>query len=231
MTSGKRGGATVVVLENGPFEVRGTLPMAYQTIVTNAAGESVGWQEGEQVPLADGARLCRCGGSAGKPFCDGTHQRLRFDGSETASRAPYREQAEEIDGPAVILTDAEPLCAFGRFCDPRGRVWNAARRHGAEARDIVVEEAGLCPGGRLVAWDKETRRALEPELPPSLGLVQDPAQGVSGPLLVRGQVQVVAGDGSSYEVRNRVALCRCGASNNKPYCDGSHVSIKFRDDG
>jgi CDGSH-type Zn-finger protein len=231
MTSGKQGGATVVVLENGPFEVRGTLPMAYQTIVTNAQGESIGWQEGARIPVKDGDQLCRCGGSAEKPFCDGTHQRLRFDGGETASRAPYLEQAEEIDGPAVTLTDAEPLCAFGRFCDPKGRIWNAARRGGEEARDIVVEEAGLCPGGRLVAWDKETRRALEPELPPSLGLVQDPARGVSGPLLVWGRVQVEAADGSGYEVRNRVALCRCGASSNKPYCDGSHVSIKFRDDG
>jgi CDGSH-type Zn-finger protein len=220
----------IVVTKDGPYEVQGDLPLSRQTIVTNAEGESIGWEEGARIPAPDGAHLCRCGHSGNRPFCDGTHKKLRFDGTETASRAPYLEQAEEIDGPAVVLTDAEPLCAFARFCDPRGKIWNVARRPGPEARAVVEDEAGHCPGGRLVAWDRKTRRALEPDLPPSLGLVQDPAQGVSGPLWVRGGVQVVAADGSAYEVRNRVALCRCGASSNKPFCDGSHASIKFRDD-
>ena len=82
-----------------------------------------------------------------------------------------------------------------------------------------------------MAWDRKTKDALEPELAASIGLVQDPARGVSGPLWVRGGIPVVAADGTAYEVRNRVALCRCGASGNKPFCDGSHASIKFRDDG
>ena len=36
-------------------------------------------------------------------------------------------------------------------------------------------------------------------------------------------------DGSTYELRNRYALCRCGASRNKPFCDAMHVSIGFSD--
>ena len=40
---------------------------------------------------------------------------------------------------------------------------------------------------------------------------------------------VVAKDGHRYEVRNRVTLCRCGASKNKPFCDGSHAAIEFKD--
>ena len=55
------------------------------------------------------------------------------------------------------------------------------------------------------------------------------AQGVSGPIWVRGGIPVVAADGHAYEIRNRVTLCRCGASSNKPFCDGSHASIKFSD--
>jgi CDGSH-type Zn-finger protein len=42
-------------------------------------------------------------------------------------------------------------------------------------------------------------------------------------------VQVIGADGFAYEVRNRVTLCRCGASRNKPFCDGSHASIGFSD--
>jgi CDGSH-type Zn-finger protein len=60
--------------------------------------------------------------------------------------------------------------------------------------------------------------------------VEDPAEGVSGPLWLRGGIPVFAADGFAYEVRNRVTLCRCGASKNKPFCDGSHAAIKFTDD-
>jgi CDGSH-type Zn-finger protein len=42
-------------------------------------------------------------------------------------------------------------------------------------------------------------------------------------------VQLIGGDGFEYEIRNRVTLCRCGASQNKPFCDGTHVSISFSD--
>jgi CDGSH-type Zn-finger protein len=42
-------------------------------------------------------------------------------------------------------------------------------------------------------------------------------------------VRVVAADGTPYEVRNRVTLCRCGNSRNKPFCDGSHEDVGFRE--
>ena len=220
----------VLVSKDGPYTVDGEVPLLRQTIVSNSEGESLDWREGERIPLPPGAQLCRCGQSETKPFCDGSHAQAEFDGTETASRAPYLEQAEEMDGPTVVLTDAERLCAFARFCDPKGRIWNVVQRSDAEARAIVEDEAGKCPGGRLVAWDPTTGHAAEPKLPPSLGLVEDPVRRVSGPLWVRGGIPVIAADGHAYEVRNRVALCRCGASSNKPFCDGSHASIGFRDD-
>jgi CDGSH-type Zn-finger protein len=40
-------------------------------------------------------------------------------------------------------------------------------------------------------------------------------------------VSLIAADGFAYETRNRVTLCRCGQSQNKPFCDGAHASIKF----
>ena len=94
---------------------------------------------------------------------------------------------------------------------------------------MTAQEAGLCPSGRLVAWDRETKAPLEPRLERSIGVVEDPAEGVAGPLWVRGGIPVVAADGEPYEVRNRVTLCRCGASKNKPFCDASHASIGFTD--
>jgi hypothetical protein len=130
----------------------------------------------------------------------------------------------------MVLEDAESLCAFARFCDPHGQVWNlVGQTDQPRARALVEHVAGHCPGGRLVAKDRKTGSALEPKLDPSIGLVQDTAKKISGPLWVRGGIPVVGADGVSYEVRNRQALCRCGASSNKPFCDGSHASIGFKD--
>jgi CDGSH-type Zn-finger protein len=46
---------------------------------------------------------------------------------------------------------------------------------------------------------------------------------------VKGGVAVESADGEAYEARNRVTLCRCGRSNNKPFCDGTHVDVRFND--
>jgi CDGSH-type Zn-finger protein len=220
----------VTIMKDGPYLVTGSVPLAKLTIGVNAEGESVRWEKGETFPAQAQYALCRCGGSRKKPFCDGTHARIGFDGTETASRDPYLEQAEVIDGPALRLTDAEPLCAFARFCDPHGRVWNLVERSDEpEARRHTEEEAAACPGGRLVAWDKATGKAHEPSLQPQAGLVEDPAQGCSGGIALWGGIEVVGADGKGYEVRNRQTLCRCGASQNKPFCDGTHASMKFSD--
>ena len=227
-----RGEPRVVVSKNGPYLVSGGVPLAAQTIVVDQAGESRAWKQGAVVPAPDSYALCRCGESKNKPFCDGTHNKVGFDGTETASRAPYCEQAQVTEGPALSLGDAQALCAFARFCDPNGQVWNqVARTDDPHVRAQFVRQVNECPSGRLVARDHRSGEPIEPRLPVSIGLIQDPAQGVSGPLWLRGGVAVIAADGFAYEVRNRVTLCRCGASKNKPFCDGTHAAIKFTDGG
>jgi len=90
--------------------------------------------------------------------------------------------------------------------------------------------AGSRQAGNELAFSRfATGEPLEPEYVPSISLVQDPANDCSGPLWLRGGVQLVGADGFDYEIRNRMTLCRCGASKNKPFCDGSHVSIGFSD--
>jgi CDGSH-type Zn-finger protein len=129
-----------------------------------------------------------------------------------------------------VLDDVERLCAGARFCDPHGQVWNLVERSDDKrAAKLVEHEAGHCPSGRLVAKMRADGKELEPKLAPSSGLVQDTANKISGPLWVRGGIAVVGADGLAYEVRNRLTLCRCGASGNKPFCDGSHASIEFSD--
>jgi len=223
----------VVVTKNGPYEVSAGVPLSRQSIVADAEGGSEEWRETHVFPEQQKTYyLCRCGHSSKKPFCDGTHTKVRFDGTETASRQPYREQAQLIEGPAHALSDAESLCAFARFCDPHGQVWSQVEHTDqAEVRATFVRQVNNCPSGRLVAWDRATGKPIEHHLPVSIVIVEDPPESVSGPLWLRGGIPVIAADGFAYEVRNRVTLCRCGASKHKPFCDGTHASIKFRDPG
>jgi CDGSH-type Zn-finger protein len=227
-----KGEPRVVVTKNGSYLVSGAVPLARQTIVADKEGGSEQWRESHPFPPQESYALCRCGHSGNKPFCDGTHRKIGFDGTETASREPYRAQAQLTEGPALSLTDAEVLCAFARFCDPNGQVWNQVERTDeAEVRATFVRQVNNCPSGRLVAWDRATGKPIEHHLPVSIGVIEDPPEGVSGPLWLRGGIPVIAADGFAYEVRNRVTLCRCGASKHKPFCDGSHAAIKFRDAG
>ncbi len=53
----------------------------------------------------------------------------------------------------------------------------------------------------------------------------------NGPLYLRGRIRLQTPGGRSVREEYRVALCRCGASRNKPYCDNSHRLIDFRDTG
>ena len=224
------GDMRITVTESGPYRVSGSVPLVSRTIVTDDDGFSVEWGEGETFTTEAAYELCRCGGSKTAPFCDRACDGNGFDGTETASREPYLTQAEEQVGPNLILTDAENLCSFARFCDPGGQIWNLVDESDEASTALAIREAKLCPSGRLVTWDKETKVPLEEEYEPSIAVVQDPAEKASGPLAVRGGIQVVATDGFAYERRNRQTLCRCGQSSNKPFCDGTHAAIGF-DDG
>jgi len=164
----------IKVSKNGPYLLSGGIPIAEQTIVTDAEGCSHEWLVGKDYPLQVTYALCRCGNSKNKPFCDGTHIKVNFDGTETANREPYLDQAEEIDGPELKLTDAKDLCSYARFCDRSGGIWDlTVKSDDPEARSTAVEEGENCPSGRLVVWDKQGK-AFEPEFKPSIGLVEDP---------------------------------------------------------
>jgi CDGSH-type Zn-finger protein len=212
------------ITRDGPYEVHGGLPLAPVTIIETAHAEPVGIECGE--PLATGQRyaLCRCGQSQTKPFCDGSHERLGFDGTETADRTPRADRARRIQGRDIAFTDDQPLCTHAGFCTNRTTdVWDMVRDSGdPEVRARLERMIGLCPSGRLAL---ELREGVEPGPPaePEILLEAD------GPIWVRGAVTIRAADGSSWETRDHVTLCRCGRSRNKPFCDDTHDEIGFRD--
>jgi CDGSH-type Zn-finger protein len=220
----------IVVSKNGPYLVTGGLPLAIEVATVGNKGEPEKWLKGKAYPDQEDYALCRCGRSGNKPFCDNTHGAAGFDGTETASRKPFAEQAKKIAGPGIDLHDAEPLCSEGRFCHPGGGTWQLTLESGDPGkREEVIRQACLCPSGRLVALDRETGEPIEPEFTPQISLVEDPQKKVSGPIWVKGGVTIESEGGQAHETRNRVTLCRCGESDNKPFCVGNHIRAGFSD--
>ncbi len=150
----------IKVTKNGPYIVNGKVPLSDQIIVVNENGIPTEWQTGKKYPSQEKCGLCRCGATKNKPFCDGTHVKIGFDGTETANTEPYLNQAKVIEGPELKLTDAEDLCASARFCHKSGDIWDLIpKSDNAVAKDAAIDEACNCPSGRLVVWDKKDRKA------------------------------------------------------------------------
>jgi uncharacterized Fe-S cluster protein YjdI len=113
--------------------------------------------------------------------------------------------AECVRGlPAVFDTDRRP--------------WILPSAASADAIAAVIEK---CPSGALHYTRRDGGAA---EAPPEQTTIT-PVPG--GPLYVRGLIQLRSADGSLLVEDTRVALCRCGQSQNKPYCDNSHIGTDF----
>jgi CDGSH-type Zn-finger protein len=220
----------IIITKDGPYIASGGLPLAKEIAVVGSENFPETWEKGENYETKDSYRLCRCGGSKNKPFCDDTHYAIKFDGAETADKNGYLDRAEKITGPELDLTDERSLCSVARFCYLAGGTWkNTERSNDPEAKNKAIETACNCPSGRLVVWDKKTGKPIEPDFEPMISVTEDPQKKVSGPLWLKGGVELESADGEKYETRNRVTLCRCGQSKNKPFCDGRHIPSQFND--
>ena len=214
----------ITVSRNGPYIVSGGVPLIQAEICNDAEGYCHTWRVTKQYPVEETYALCRCGNSQNKPFCDGTHGRVSFNGTETAGDEPYLRHPRIIRGPELELLDYENLCVHARFCMRAGGIWDLTEQSdNKEARDTAIEESCNCPSGRLVLKDRKNGKTIEPALEKSIVVIEYPPRGEHGPLWVRGGIPVISADGKPYKVRNRLTLCRCGRSDNKPFCDGSHV--------
>lgn len=215
----------VHITKNGPYMVDADIPLVQAKIVVDEEGTSVKWSQGKKYPpQAETYALCRCGHSSNKPYCDGAHAKIGFDGTETAPRGRDEKTTKVYEGAQIDLMDEESLCASMRFCDRGARAWRAAIQSDVTGnKELAIEECGCCASGRLTPYDKDGN-PIEPELAQEISPTEDTAAGFRGPLWVKGGIEVVGADGKPYMVRNRMTLCRCGESENLPFCDTSHLN-------
>ncbi|MGH8621266.1 MAG: CDGSH iron-sulfur domain-containing protein, partial [Burkholderiales bacterium] len=200
--------AAIEVVRNGPYRVSGACR------VRNARGEDV--------PVRGRFALCRCGSSGNKPFCDGTHAQIGFDGTRFTEVSPGA--AQSYRGRAIAIHDNRALCAHSSICTDNlpgvfrlgGEPWIDADGADAAAAIAIVER---CPSGAL----SYSLDGAPPPAGPAEPLITASA---NGPYFVSGRVDLRAGGARPRDPR-RYALCRCGGSKNKPFCDGTHWAIRF----
>jgi CDGSH-type Zn-finger protein len=222
----------IAVTKDGPYLVYGDLPLVAKTQIVSDFGEPLAWRKDRSIDpgsheLCGIYSLCRCGHSGDKPFCDGTHERIAFDGTETADPRPVAERREVYpgEGPLAVKFD-DSLCAESGFCGTRNAhlrdLVKAAAEAGVPAQIIAMIEH--CPSGSLTYALKTGGCDIEPDLPRQIVVTTEitSAGPIAGPLWVTGYVPIERADGQPCEARNRVTLCCCGESRNKPFCDGAH---------
>ena len=193
-------------------------------LVTNV--ENLVNSKGERLEARPRMALCRCGGSANKPFCDGTHARIGF----TSAKAPGRvaDRRDTYSREELTVFDNRGICQHSGFCtDALASVFRASVEpfidlSGAD-KDAIVQAVRKCPSGALsYALDGIEHRDQERE--PTVTVSKDGPYRITGGVEIPGEPRA---EGASTE---HYALCRCGGSKNKPFCDGTHWYIKFRDD-
>lgn len=200
--------ATIEVAKNGPYLLRGSYRVCDS--------------RGEEVPVRGTAALCRCGNSSKKPFCDGTHAKIGFDGARL--EVGPADSAQQYRGKRITIHDNRAICAHAGVCtDDLPGVFRLGQEpwieaDGADAAAIIslVER---CPSGALSYSIEDSNPAAESR--ECLVTISK-----NGPYFVSGGLPLKTGGAQPYRP-GRYALCRCGASKNKPFCDGTHWAMGF----
>ena len=233
----------ITVVPNGPYLVYGDVPLVRKQKVITEAGVSLTWRKTETLAAEETYALCRCGRSNAKPFCDGTHAMIRFDGREGADTGLNADRAKVVPGSAtsdtvpaaagsgLVVKKDSALCMGSGFCAARMQKIPdlMAEATDSDMRSRIIGMIDRCPSGAYTYAAEVGGPDIEPDLPVAIAVTA--ASGLSaGPLWVTGGIPVHRADGQPFETRNRVTLCRCGGSKTKPFCDGSHTALKFRDE-
>ncbi len=213
----------ITVELNGPYIVRGNVPLVAKSPVVSEFGEPLTWVKGQVLKSRGNYALCRCGKSNNKPYCDDTHEEIGFEGTEASNHGPTAARQKIYAGTKITLKDDRSLCMHAGFCGTRiTNVWKMIEQtNDTSIRSQVMAMVERCPSGALEYSIEPDAESIEPHLPESVAVTPD------GPIWVSGEIPVEMSNGEVLEVRNRVTLCRCGASTNMPLCDGSHKEIGF----
>ena len=225
----------ILPLPNGPYYLLNDMK---PKIVENLQSS-----EGKQLSTIVGIALCRCGASKNKPFCDGTHGTIGFssenrtttivtdgDGSSNKEKT-IKDRRKSYVGKKITIHDNRRICSHAAECvNNLPSVFKLNTRPwidpDAATSEEIINTIRKCPSGALSYSINGVEYRDQNERKPMVTVSKD------GPFIITGGIDLIGdniqfGDEASKE---HYTLCRCGASSNKPFCDGMHKVINFSDD-
>jgi CDGSH-type Zn-finger protein len=212
----------IVALPNGPYYlITNSEPVEIPNL-QNAGGKALS--------TVTGVALCRCGQSKNKPFCDGTHSVVGFSSKVIDESRNAKDKRKNYVGSnnKITIHDNRAICAHAKECIKNHAVFNDSARpwinpDGATIESII-QTVKDCPSGAL-SYSIDGIEYRDQDRQPMVTVARDGPYAITGGIELSGD-NVRFGEGASKE---HYTLCRCGASNNKPFCDGSHHEIHFKD--
>ena len=200
-------------------------------LVSNVA-EFRNWL-GEQLAVTPQMELCRCGQSANKPYCDGSHAQTSFSGAKNPNRVS--DKRDLYEGQQIEILDNRGICAHSGFCTDRlATVFHVGQEPfitpSGGRLDEIIQAVRACPSGALsyAMSGVEARDQVDQPRPAAIEVSKDGPYRITGGvrLLDEAGNDVPPAEGSS---REHFSLCRCGHSQNKPFCSGMHWHVNFSD--
>ncbi len=220
----------ILPLPNGPYYLINDMQPKVVYNLQNFKGE----------PLATtvGIALCRCGASKNKPFCDGTHNVIGFssanrtlDENDDTKKTAIKDKRRDYPGKEITVHDNRKICSHAAECVKNlSSVFKLGSRPwinpDASKMNDIIDVVRRCPSGALsYSIDGVEYRDPEEQRNPIVTVLKNGPYHITGGIELIGE-DIQFGEGASKE---HYTLCRCGASENKPFCDGTHKSSKFHD--
>ena len=170
--------------------------------------------------------LCRCGESSNKPFCDGSHAKIDFSTDNTEQH--LENKRDDYAGQKITIYDNRSICAHAGICtDSLASVFRMKQEPWIEPDAAEVEEIiaviQQCPSGALNFTVENTDNVDQYDVA-SIFIAPN------GPYVVSDCPDLNGAEWREGSSKQQYTLCRCGASKNKPFCDGSHWSVEFIDE-
>lgn len=194
--------------------------------------------KGEPLSTTVGIALCRCGASKNKPFCDGTHNVIGFssanrtlDENDDTKKTAIKDKRRDYPGKEITVHDNRKICSHAAECvNNLSSVFKLGSRPwinpDASKMNDIIDVVRRCPSGALsYSIDGVEYRDPEEQRNPIVTVLKNGPYHITGGIELIGE-NIQFGEGASKE---HYTLCRCGASENKPFCDGAHKSSKFND--
>ena len=200
----------IIGFENGPLEVDCT--------------DSVFMKDGKTLEAENPSYLCRCGKSKNKPWCDGSHEKVGF----TSKREISEEILQVYEGKEITVNFNRSICAGAANCvhdlpsvfaSDNSTNWIYPDN---DTNDKIIKTVNSCPSGAL-SYSIKGKVTIDKRTKAKISIVKN------GPYVVE-EVKLVGMPTPTNFSTTKYALCRCGHSKNKPFCDYSHAENNWSDE-